>query len=173
MVSPDIVSDIWGHGADSVGGYYDPMTGRQDTTKLNLLRRYLKQRLRDEHGADAILFPEITVVDAPYADGTATWDGTSQAVARFLTVLLRAIANSDLPAGTAQALSLYVQLESVDGGIVFTNSGGIELWAKPTGDGSSLNWVPREKLLLDRKRNQKAVWIALGPVLEREGGAPR
>ncbi|MBI2073181.1 MAG: hypothetical protein HYW52_04345 [Gemmatimonadetes bacterium] len=61
--------------------------------------------------ADAVLFPEIAVVDAPYADGTATWDGTSQAVAGFFTVLIAAIANSDLPAGTAEGLSLDVQIE--------------------------------------------------------------
>ncbi len=172
VVSPDIVSDIWGHGADSVGGYYDPMTGRQDTSKLNPLRRYLKQRLREEHGAEAVLFPEINVVDAPYSDGTATWDGTSQAVAGFFKVLLAAIANTDLPAGTAQGLSLYVQIESVEGGVVFTNSGGIELLAKPTGDGSRLNWVPREKLFVDRQRNEKAVRVALGSLVTREAKTP-
>ncbi len=172
IVPADVVSDIWGHGTDSVGGYYDPMTGRPDTSKLNPLRRYLKRRLREEHGADAILFPEISVVDAPYADGTAKWDGTSQAVTGFLAALLSAIANTQLPAGTAQGLSLDVQLESVEGGVVFTNRGGIELWAKPDRDGSQLNWVPRDKLFLDAKRNRKSVRVALGSILAREGSAP-
>ncbi len=173
VVPAGVVSDIWGHGTDSVGGYYDPKTGRQDTTKLNPLRRYLKQRLRAEHGADAILFPEIIVVDAPYADGTATWDGTSQAVAGFLRVLLSAITSNTLPAGTAQGLSLDVQVESVEGGVVFTNRGGIELWAKPDRDGSQLNWVPRDQLFLHPDRNRKAVRLALGSVLTREGAAPQ
>jgi hypothetical protein len=173
VVASDIVLEIWNHGADSIGGYYDPMTGRPDTSKLNPLRRYFRQRLRDEHGAQAVLLPEIVVVDASYADGEASWDGTSQAVAGFFAILLSAIANSQMPAGAAEGFSLDVQIESVDGGVVYTNRGGIELWAKPSGDGSRLNWVPRERLFADRKRCEKAVRIALEPVLKREGSVAR
>ncbi len=173
VVPSDVVSEIWNHGADSVGGYYDPMTGRPDTSRLNPLRRDFKRRLRDEHGAQAVLFPEVLVVEAPYADGQASWDGTSQAVTGLFKVLVSAIANTELPAGTAEGLSLDVQIESVEGGAVFNHRGGIELWAKPSGDGSRLNWVPREKLFLDAKRNQKAVRLALGSVLTPEEKASR
>ena len=93
--------------------------------------------------------------------------------AGFSAILLSAIANSQMPAGAAEGFSLDVQIESVDGGVVYTNRGGIELWAKPSGDGSRLNWVPRERLFADRKRCEKAVRIALEPVLKREGSVAR
>ena len=63
--------------------------------------------------------------------------------------------------------------ESVEGGAVFSHRGGIELWAKPNGDGSRLDWVPREELFRNRERCEKAVRIALGTVVQREGGAAR
>lgn len=170
VVPSEIVSEIWDHGADSIGGYFDPMTGQADTSKLNPLRRYFKQRLRSEQAADLVLFPEVVVVDAPYADGQASWDGTSQAVAGWFRILASAITNTELPAGTAQALSLDVQIESMDGGPVFNQRGGIELWAKP-GDNKDLSWVPRERLFLDRKRNAKAVRLALASLLGDEGAS--
>ena len=173
VVPSDIASDIWNHGADSIGGYYDPMTGEPDTSKLNPLRRYFKRRLRQEHGADAVLFPEIVVVDAPYSGGSAAWDGASQSVAGFFRQLLSLIDGTDLPAGTADGLSLDVQIEGTDDGAVFDNRGGIELWSKPNGDGSRLNEVPREKLFVDRERLRKAVRIALGSLLQPEESAPR
>jgi len=172
VVPSQVVSDIWNHDADSIGGYYDPVTGEPDTSKLNPLRRHFRQRLRDEHGAQAVLLPEILVVEASYADGKASWDGTSQSVAGFFEVLWSVISKSQMPAGTAEGLSLDVQIESVDGGVVYNNRGGIELWAKPSGDGSRLNWVPRDKLFLDRDRHEKAIIEALGPVLQRERSAP-
>ena len=167
VVPSDIVSEIWNQGADSIGGYFDPMTGQPDTSKLNPLRRYFKQRLRSEQAADLVLFPEIVLVDAPYADGQASWDGTSQAVAGWFKILISAIANSRLPAGTAEALSLDVQVESIDGGSVFNQRAGLELWAKPDGDGD-LSWVPRERLFLDQKRNAKAVRLVLASLLGDE-----
>ncbi len=170
VVPSDIVSEIWNHGADSIGGYFDPMTGRADSSKLNPLRRYFKQRLRAEQGADLVLFPEIVAVDAPYADGQASWDGTSQAVAGWFKILVSAIANEELPAGTAAALSLDVQIESIDGGSVFNHRAGLELWAKPGRDGD-VSWVPRERLFLDQKRNAKAVRLALASLLGDEGAS--
>lgn len=170
VVPSELVSEIWNHGADSIGGYFDPLTGRADSSKLNPLRRYFKQRLRSEHAADLVLFPEIVVVDAPYADGQASWDGASQAVAGWLKVLASAIANIDLPAGTAEGLSLDVQIEGMDGGAVFSQRRGIELWAKPGGDGG-LSRVPRERLFLDRKRSAKAVRLVLESLRTGEPGA--
>lgn len=167
VVPPVIVSEIWNDGADSIGGYFDPMTGQADTSKLNPLRRYFKQRLRSEQAADLVLFPEVVVVDAPYADGQASWDGTSQAVAGWLSILASAILNTGLPAGTAEGLSLDVQIESIDGGAVFNHRAGIELWAKPSGDGG-LSRVPRERLFLDRKRSAKAVRQVLELLLRDE-----
>jgi hypothetical protein len=173
VVSSDIVAEIWNYGADSIGGYYDEMTGEPDTSRLNPLRRYFRQRLRDEHGAQAVLLPEVVVVDAPYSDGQARWDGTSQSVAGFLAVVLSAITNHEMPAGTAEGLSLDIQIEGVDGGVIYTNRGGIELWAKPSGDGRELNWVPREELFARRERCEKAIRAALGAILEpRRGAAP-
>jgi hypothetical protein len=167
VVPPDLVSEIWNRGADSMGGYFDPMTGRADTSKLNPLRRYFKHRLRSEHAVDLVLFPEIVVVGAPYADGQASWDGTSQAVAGWLKILASAITNTPLPAGTAEGLSLDVQIEGMDGGSVFNHRAGIELWAKPSGSGD-LSRVPRERLFRDRKRSAKAVKQILESLLGDE-----
>lgn len=54
VIPSDIVSEVWNDGADSIGGYYDPMTGLADTSKLNPLRRYYQRRLACRDGGGAL-----------------------------------------------------------------------------------------------------------------------
>ena len=165
VVSSQVTGDLWGGLVDSVGGYYDPFTGRQDTSKYNPLRRAWMRILREEHGADAVLFPSIVVVDAGVSDWKASWDGTSQRVQSIFSAALRAIAGEE-NAATTPALSLEVQIEDMDGEVVYVNRGGIEVWEKPaSGRGEGYREVPRSELFRDAERNTRAVRLALGSIL--------
>ena len=171
VVSIAATGAIWERLVDSVGGYYDPFTGRKDTTRLNAVRRSWQHILRDTLGADAALFPRIVVVDAPVKDGKASWDGASQWVWSFGQTL-HAVVDAALSglAGTQPAppseettlaLSLEVVIEGLDGEPMYENRGGIEVWAKPGRP------VSRADLFQDMERNVKAVRVALGPILAR------
>ena len=167
VVTPAVTREIWGRLVDSVGGYYDPFTGRKDTTKYHPVRRAWRRILRETHGADVALFPGIIVVDARVVDWKATWDGTSQTVEPWGKVVLRvlgAVANGlagteppDPGERTTPAFSLEVQIEHLDGEVMYVNRGGIEVWARPGGQR-----VPRSALFQDMERNVKAVRAALG-----------
>ncbi len=163
---------IWERLVDSVGGYYDPFTGRKDTTRLNAVQRSWQQILRDTLGADAALFPRIVVVDALVRDGKANWDGASQWVWSWRQTLAAVVeALMDGLAGaqpqqpseeTTPALSLEVLIEGLDGQLMYENRGGIEVWAKPGGLP-----IPRAGLFQDTERNVKAVRVALGSIVAR------
>lgn len=167
VVGPAVTREIWGRLVDSVGGYYDPFTGRKDTTKYHPVRRAWSRILSETHGADAALFPAIIVVDARVVDWKATWDGTSQTVepwGRVLLDMLGAVASglsgTEPPhrgERTTPAFSLEVQVERLDGEVMYVNRGGIEVWARPGG-----RRVPRRALFQDMERNVKAVRAALG-----------
>ena len=58
---------------------------------------------------------------------------------------------------TTPAFSLEVQIEHLDGEVMYVNRGGIEVWARPGGQR-----VPRSALFQDMERNVKAVRTALG-----------
>ena len=128
--------------------------------------------LTDLFDADAVLYPEIWVVEAPFADGVASWDGTSESMVgfglRFLDVL-SAIFWADeaegLPRGTVNALSLVVFAEDMNGREVFSNAGGIQVLEKVGLNADDLKSVESEKLLRDWPRNSKAVEIALAPLI--------
>ena len=173
VVSTAATGAIWRRLVDSVGGYYDPFTGRKDTASFNAVRRSWQHHLRDTHGADATLFPRIVVVDARVTDWKASWDGTSQTVWPWSKTLLAVfdavvsgLAGTE-PAlsseeGTTPALSLEVLIERLDGQVMYENRGGIEVWVKPDG-----HPVPRVALFQDMERNVKAVRLALGSILAR------
>lgn len=167
VVGRSVVAKVWKRGIDSAGGYFDPRTGHEDTTRRNALRRYLSSRLRVEHEADAILFPSIMVVSAEFSEWKAKWDGASQGIESVGGTLLRGLFGF-WRRGTTTALSLSVQIESVDGDVLFINRGGIEVWGRPGGGlKGGLRRVPRNELFDEPERNAKAVQIALRPIVER------
>ncbi len=163
-------SEIWDRVQLEVGGLFDPRTGERDELRFADARELLAWELEDRFGADALLYADLVVVSAPFANGVAHWDETSQPLTGWGWRLLDALnallgeEGGSLPEGTVPALSLSVTLERVSGEQLYANAGGIEVLEKVGTSESDRTPVPQEKLCRNWRRNRKAVEIALGPL---------
>ncbi len=174
LVSVEDYVTLWGRILDQMGGVADPITGERDEAKFELARERLYMDLLEMYHADVVLYPELWTVDAPFAEGVASWDGTSQSMVEFGVRVLDFIgaflssSESQLPRGTVRALSLMVFMEEMNGVEVFSDAGGIELLEKVGTDPGSRQLVPEAELLQDRQRIRKAVDRALRALVERK-----
>ncbi len=172
VVPAEQYAAIWDQIVLQMGGLVDSSTGELDEDRFELARERLFMDLTDLFDADAVLYPEIWLVEAPFADGVASWDGTSENMVgfglRFLDALGAVLSNDDrggLPQGTVSALSLVLIAEDMSGREVFSNAGGIQLLEKVGMDADDVSTVDAEQLLRDWERNAKALEIVLGPLV--------
>src|SRR5207244_11695624 len=54
-------SAIWQRTTDQMGGFFDPMTGKVDESKVKAARTHTLRELQRTAQADAVLFPNISV----------------------------------------------------------------------------------------------------------------
>lgn len=172
VVPAEQYAEIWDQIVLQMGGLVDSSTGELDEDRFELARERLFMDLTDFFDADAVLYPEIWVVEAPYSDGVACWDGTSENMVgfglRFLDALSAILSNDQsggLPQGTVGALSLVLIAEDMNGTEVFSNAGGIQLLEKVGMDQDDVTLVDSEQLLRDSPRNAKALDIVLEPLV--------
>jgi hypothetical protein len=162
---------IWERLMERVGGVLDSATGERMEERFEVARRQLLNELDSRYDPDALLYPEIWIVDAAFSEGAARWDGTSQALIGLGTRLIHALgaafsgSESNLPSGTVEALSLVVFLEDMDGEELYANSGGIEVLEKVGSDPRDRRRVPDQKLFTNHARIRRAVALALDPLL--------
>jgi hypothetical protein len=164
-------SALWEGVMERAGWLFDPVTGERDDERFAAARDTLFSLLTDLYHPDALLYPEIWIVGAPFSEGTARWDGTSQGLIGFGTRLIDALgaalsgSDSNLPEGTVDALSLVVFIESMEGDELFVNSGGIQVMQKVGRDPGDVRPIPDEHVLSDHERNRSAVSKTLKPLL--------
>ena len=174
VIGQDDVAGIWEPILDDIGGYYDPRTGGIIEEKRKAANQRLRRQLRVRYGVDAIVYAELIIVDAPYSDGVARWDGTSQSVAGFWDKLFEtvgAVADalvqephvSSLPVGTAPAVTLQVVVEDLEGRELYVNWGGVAVIA----DVETGEWLEPAEAFQDAKRFERAVDIAMQPLVQR------
>jgi hypothetical protein len=148
-----IHAEIWARAVEEIGGLYNPYTGTFDEERFTTAVEQLKEELREKFSPDALLYPEILVVEAESDYSQARWDGTSQSVGARV-------------GGVFYALSLSVIIEDMEGVELYEGRGGLELlemWDRRLGDYVSL---PDSSLFLDKARIVNAVELALGPFVE-------
>ena len=158
-------SDIWAAVADSVGELFDSRTGERLESKYEAARRAFLTELGDRWHVDAVLYPELWVVDAAFSDGTAKWDGQKEDVAGFGTRLLDLIGEKAggtprLSGGTVQALSLAVFVQDLEGNDLYNGRGGIHILQRIRLDGNTTT-VPGDRILARRESAEQAVNLAL------------
>lgn len=164
-------STLWEGVMEQVGGLFDPVTGERDEERFAAARGTLFNLLTDLYHPDALLYPEIWIVGAPFSDGTARWDGTSEGLIGFGTRLIDALgaalsgSGSNLPEGTVDALSLAVFIETMEGEELYTNSSGIQVLQKVGRDPRDVRPVPDEEILSNHDRNRRAILAVLEPLL--------
>ena len=121
------------------------------------LKQECLRELRTALCVDAILYPEIVVVQAECTGGTARWYGTAQTVytpCKALLELMSGPACSKVP-----ALSLLIRIHDMADRQVYSSAAGIEILQR-MGVGRLID-VPSRKLLINGARNRRAVQSAL------------
>ncbi|UCG52128.1 MAG: hypothetical protein JSW58_00820 [Candidatus Latescibacterota bacterium] len=158
VVRPHEYTAIWNRITAEEGGFRDSTGGRDEERLTSAMFRTLKE-LRASFEIDAVLFPDIVVVEAQFAAGTAVWDGAEQ---RIETGGPATSIFSGSQRGVVGALSLRVSMRGRDGTTLFVNSGGIEVLS--TISGKEFSNVPRQELFTNDERNRESVKIALKPL---------
>lgn len=155
------------------GGYFDAYSGKLDDAKHDAALKATREGLAKKFDVDAVLYPGIELVAAPWHDQWATWDGVTETmqsftglvgkgVMKFVTEPASYLLEGPHEAGTVQAYSLTVSIEDMAGNRMYANRGGIQVLSKISG--STFIPVPREELFNDDARNAKSVGIALESV---------
>ena len=161
------------------------VAGKVEERVLHILER--------EHGAHGFLFPDMIGVEAWFDGDEARWDGIRQQVgetrstgAKIVSSLLNIFirgdgTQSDMdPSGGVTALSLEVRIENAIGAHLYTGRGGIELIQEAEFEGGiyigeqepeeyEVIKVPDEALFQKRSRLERAVRIALEPLVKARG----
>ncbi len=150
-VIPSVVyGETWLRIVQDLGGIYDPYTGKRDDEQFEAASQRLRLELAEKFGPDVLLRPELWVVDAPYRNAFARWDGASQKITKSAFRF-----DSE---GFVPALTLGIVVEDLAGAEVFVNGGGLEVL-------ETLDTVvPAEALFGDPERIRDAVLVALEPL---------
>ena len=166
VVASGDYADIWKRVTEQMGGYFDPVTGKQDEAKFKAAQEHARREIATKSSADALVHAGFTVVGAAFASGTAQWNGTSEPVGTggFWAQLLGNLGGLQ---GKIPALSLLVIIEDVNGAEEYANAGGVQLLSKVSY--GKFVPVPRDALFADKARNAAAVSIALDPLLTTTG----
>jgi hypothetical protein len=159
VIRPQEYERSWKAVAGDPGDFLDPSTGERDEVAMS----HAMSRTLDALGADfeikGVVFPSIVVVEAPFAAGSAVWDGVEQRIETG-DAMTRFFAGSQR--GVVGALSLKITIRSPEGDALFVNLGGIEVLSKMVG--KEFTSVPRQELFADEGRNRNAVETALRPL---------
>jgi hypothetical protein len=153
VVEAGVYEAAWTQFGEEVGGFFDPVTGKKDEEKFKEARKKTIAELKAKQGAQGMLWPAIEVVEVGFYGPVADWHGISESLSAT---------GKGIPVGrgTVGALSLYVYLEDMEGGRLYSNAGGIQLLGKFDSRGRSVA-VPEDELLTSEGRNRKAVDIAM------------
>ncbi|UCH84370.1 MAG: hypothetical protein JSW50_01395 [Candidatus Latescibacterota bacterium] len=159
VVQPQEYEAVWAKLAVGMGGFIDPDTGKRDEEKVTQAAFQTVQALKADFQIDAVMFPDIVVVEAPFSAGRAVWDGVDQ---KIQTAGAMSSVFYGSQGGMVAALSLKLTVRGPDGTPVFVNSGGIEVL--DTLEGKTFEPVPRQLLFTDNERIEDAVKAALKPL---------
>lgn len=161
LVRPQSYRAVWEKAILDVGGLEDA-SGTRDHQQVTKAAFLALKRLQSNFPVDAVVIPSIDVVEARFAGGRASWDGTSQAINTGGAVQSFF---SGSPDGVLGALSLTVSVYDATGSALYRNAGGIEVLNKL--QGSDFVLVPRQELFQHPEKMENAVRVALDPLGRR------
>jgi len=159
VVRPQDYEKSWKAVVGDSGDFVDPKTGERDEAAMSRAMTLTLEKLGAEFQIKGVVFPSIVVVEAPFAAGSACWDGVEQRVETgdFMTRFL-----SGSQHGVVGALSLKISIRSPAGEALYQRQGGIEVLS--TMAGRDFSAVPRKELFQNLERNRNAVEAAFKPL---------
>ncbi len=147
--------EIWNRINQEAGGFFDSFTGERDEPRYEAGVNQLFDELKERFSPDAILYPEMWIVEAPTSRGYARWDGTTQRVGASA-------------ASAVLALSLAIVVQDMDAAELYSNVWGLEVLELYNRYLEDFVPVPSEALFADQERNTTAVMEALDPLIDRQ-----
>jgi len=156
VVSGTQVDVIWRRLVDSVQGFYDPLTGELVEAEYFAVVTGTARELRARHGAVRWLRPTIAPVEVVFDKGKAEWHGVTERI-------------GGRHSGRGAALSVVIEVLDSTGRALTSSRGGLRLLFRVDVNGRS-SPVAWNILYGDPKRNDKAVALALDPLIAGLGG---
>jgi hypothetical protein len=160
---------IWKRISDQMGGFFDPVTGKVDESKVKAARTHTLRELQRTAQADTVLHPSIRVRGIQFFGGTAVWDGVSESIGDFeannaVDRFLFAGRYSGYT-GSVGAMSFVVVIEDMNGVDLYINGGGIQLLSKISS--GKLIPLPRNRLFVKDEHYTTSVNLALDSLLRK------
>jgi hypothetical protein len=161
VADPARVRQLRERSFDEAGPLFDPATGERRPEIYERALSQLERALRDDLGCDVQLGASVVIVRAPFAGGTAAWDGTRQQVASAGRMILGALGGV-VESGWVNAFSLRLRVADFRDETLALRSAGIEtpLQLAVLKD---QDLVPQDLWLKDSARIEAAIQSALGP----------
>jgi hypothetical protein len=153
---------VWKQITESLGGFFDPLTGKRDDKKVKTAREHAVREVTAKTKADAVFDAVINVVKVNFGNNRAAWHGTTEPL--MTGGAWSSFFNGPYQ-GTVGALSLFVALSDANDVDMYLNAGGIQVLSKLSG--RNFTPVPRHELFANEARNQRAVDVALAPLLDQ------
>lgn len=164
VVDPATGTDIGRELVDSLGGLFDPKSGSIDSVRAELVRSRVITALKEEQGADGILYWRIVRVGASFSSGKAHWDETTEKMEK--RSFLGKIAGPSYR-GSVPAYSILVVVDDRTGRSLYMHRVGIAVGA--TIEKGRFVDRPVAEVLGDEKRNAEAVERVLDPFCRAVG----
>lgn len=158
VIPPSRTGPILEAAAAAHGGYHDD-AGKVDERRYLAAVREALTALRERTGADRLLVVALTYTDVPVSAGLATWDGVEEDAA---VPLVRR--SGKARTGKLWAISVGAWIHGDRGEILYENAGGLRLLYHYARNEQRVP-VPDADVLADESRNERAVRIALEPLL--------
>jgi hypothetical protein len=144
IVPPAVYDSLWLRFRDSVGGYYDPFTGRVVDSLFRVVDLRTRETLHDGYGARVIAYSALSVLNLPFSGGKVEWFGAVEesggrgGLEGFLFGRTR---------GTIPGITLVVTVQDIVGRRLARRLGGVQLLEHI--EGGQFIEVPREQLFVD------------------------
>jgi len=153
-------ASIWQRISDEAGGFFDLYTGERDEEKFQVAAERLRNEILERFEPDALLYPEIWEVEAPFSGGQASWSGITQMVSGGRGY-----------SGDVRAATLFVAIQDTAGNELYVQEAGIQvLEFLLRGQLTPLS----DQLLFDSPWISAVVSRALAPLIEgRSGVTPK
>jgi len=163
IISSKEMDYIWNQHSEKIGGVFNPLTGKRDESKQSIVFENTMKELNIKYHPDALLYSGIIVVAAKFSGVMASWHGVTEyrSASSALGGLLKEFGT--MSTGSMRALSLGIGIKNNNGTEIYNHWGGIQLLQKVTAGNFIV--VPKNELLVRNDLNEKAVLIALEPII--------
>lgn len=156
------VHDLWLEALSSLGGFFDPITGRRLEDRFESIRTEANRRYREQLGCEAVVLTDVRDVLAPWMNSQVKWDGAADDIGAGVGI------------GWVKALSVWISMTDLSNNEpIYFSTGGIQALVSAQYDvfaGPQFKSISAAALL-PPERVSRAIGLALRRVNAVPGGS--